>query len=366
MRMNIRLPYNTEKRCGLLRGMPQAHSGIISSTLQQILPAADEKAADWLTRMIFVRALNQCRARGAEDCSAEILYLLPEGTAEQWLRARLAGIRPLEELLSATALTAAADPGTAQNTAGAARPQNFAGAGTVRKFAGADTAKHFSCRIQTTASVSAQIAEPVVTVTVTGQQICPLSRPENPEGWSVIAAGSAGESGSAVLAEVRHTDLSAHFSENFLSGAVPAGLRHFCIPSAAALAGRPEEGRDDLYVCAVGEGGIFAALWYLAEGWNRGFSVRLPEIPIRQETIEICDVFACNPYQMASDGCALTVTCRPARVLECFRAAGFPAQVIGTIRADRDKIIENRGEIRYLDRPAADTLAKGLEFPVQA
>ena len=48
----------------------------------------------------------------------------------------------------------------------------------------------------------------------------------------------------------------------------------------------------------VTEGGIFGALWEMAEASGVGLCVDLKKIPIRQETIEICEFFNLNPYQL--------------------------------------------------------------------
>ena len=41
----------------------------------------------------------------------------------------------------------------------------------------------------------------------------------------------------------------------------------------------------------VTTGGIFGALWELAEASGVGLEIELKKIPIRQETVEICEFF---------------------------------------------------------------------------
>lgn len=52
----------------------------------------------------------------------------------------------------------------------------------------------------------------------------------------------------------------------------------------------------------LSEGGIFGALWEMADGAGIGLDVALKRIPIQQETVEICEFFGVNPYQMLSTG----------------------------------------------------------------
>lgn len=55
----------------------------------------------------------------------------------------------------------------------------------------------------------------------------------------------------------------------------------------------------------VTEGGIFGALWEMAEASGVGLDIDLKKIPIRQETIEICEVYDINPYLLISSGAML-------------------------------------------------------------
>lgn len=41
----------------------------------------------------------------------------------------------------------------------------------------------------------------------------------------------------------------------------------------------------------ITEGGIFGALWEMAEASGVGLEIDLKKIPVRQETIEICEFF---------------------------------------------------------------------------
>ena len=52
----------------------------------------------------------------------------------------------------------------------------------------------------------------------------------------------------------------------------------------------------------VTEGGIYGALWELAEASGVGLEIDLKAIPIRQETVEVCEQFHLNPYQLISSG----------------------------------------------------------------
>ena len=81
---------------------------------------------------------------------------------------------------------------------------------------------------------------------------------------------------------------------------------------------------------------------------------------MRQETIEICELYRLNPYQLRSGGVFLIVTEDESRVVKELSARGIPAAVIGELTNNNDKIIQNGEDIRYIDRPAPDELEKIL------
>ena len=110
----------------------------------------------------------------------------------------------------------------------------------------------------------------------------------------------------------------------------------------------------------VTDGGIMAALWNLAEGADIGLSVDMRKIPVKQETIELCECFHLNPYQLTSAGCVLVVTPRGEELVEKLFANGVKATVIGRTTADNERVMVTEGEKRYLDRPQPDDLTKIL------
>ena len=106
----------------------------------------------------------------------------------------------------------------------------------------------------------------------------------------------------------------------------------------------------------VAVGGIFNALWYMADHWESGFSVQLKDIPVRQETIEICEVEGKNPYYLWSADCWLIAADHGNRVCEALKAQGIPAAVIGVLTDNRDKLLVHDSTVSCLNRPKDDEL----------
>ena len=112
-------------------------------------------------------------------------------------------------------------------------------------------------------------------------------------------------------------------------------------------------------VCAMhdaSEGGIFTAIWELAEGAGVGLTIDLKKLPLRQETVEVCECCNTNPYEMKSGGC-LVMTCEDGPgLVAALGAEGIPAVIVGRLTDSNDRIILNEDEVRYMDRPRTDAI----------
>ncbi len=53
------------------------------------------------------------------------------------------------------------------------------------------------------------------------------------------------------------------------------------------------------------EGGILTAIWNLTGAYETGVEFYLRQIPMRQETVEVCERLELNPYRLYSwDACS--------------------------------------------------------------
>ncbi len=104
------------------------------------------------------------------------------------------------------------------------------------------------------------------------------------------------------------------------------------------------------------EGGILAALWEMAEGSGVGLKIDMRKIPIRQETVEVCELCEVNPYTLASGGCLILAADHGQTLVEQLAGEKIPATVIGQFTDSHDRLIYNGDEKRYLDKPAQDEI----------
>lgn len=94
----------------------------------------------------------------------------------------------------------------------------------------------------------------------------------------------------------------------------------------------------------------------MADGAGIGLDVALKRIPIQQETVEICEFFGVNPYQMLSTGAALIAAADGEGLVQKMALEGIPSAVIGRTTSGKERILRNGEEVRYLDKPQMDEM----------
>ena len=104
----------------------------------------------------------------------------------------------------------------------------------------------------------------------------------------------------------------------------------------------------------IRNGGVFGGLWELSRSMGVGLSIDLKKIPVKQETIEICEFFDLNPYELLSGGSLLIA----ASDVEGLKETGVSAAVIGKTTGSNDKIIRNEEEVRFLEPTKPDEILK--------
>lgn len=205
-------------------------------------------------------------------------------------------------------------------------------------------------------TVSPFVTETIATVTAIGGCVGFEARKMKP-GMDVVMSKWIGLQGTAKIARERKDDLEKRLPSRMIADA--AGYcRYMSVLPEARIAMKED-------VCAMHDisgGGIFRALWELAEVAETGIQIELKKIPVKQETIEICEVFGLNPYELLSGGSALFVTEDGEALVEKLVAAGISATVIGKLTADNDRVLvthtEEGDETRFLERPKTDEIDK--------
>lgn len=175
-------------------------------------------------------------------------------------------------------------------------------------------------------------------------------------GNSIVFTKWLGMEGMVRIVEEKEKSLKERFSAGFLKQI--QSYRESIFAEKEILTAI-EQG--NVWMDQIGEGGILAALWRLSAAAGSGIRVDMKRLPILQETVEVCEYFHLNPYQLASAGSFLMVTENAEALCQRLAEQGIPASVIGQITDNNDKIIQNGEEIRYIDRPAPDEIYKIFE-----
>ena len=111
---------------------------------------------------------------------------------------------------------------------------------------------------------------------------------------------------------------------------------------------------------AVLSGGVFAALWEMAEGAGVGLTIDMKKLPLRQETVEVCEFCNVNPYELRSGGSLIIANPEGTAVVEALAAEGIPAVIVGRFTDSNERLILNEDEVRYMDRPQRDEIYKNV------
>lgn len=172
-------------------------------------------------------------------------------------------------------------------------------------------------------------------------------------GQDIVYAGWAGLEGMLRIIGEKEAELRERFTPAFI-GQMKAYDSELCGLSKIAVA----DAMGVSVMRQVSRGGILASLWDLAKDTELGLNLDLKKIAVRQETIEVCEHFRLNPYQLASGGSFLMLTENGEALADALNQKGIQAAVIGQLTDSNDKIIHNGEDMRYIDRPAPDELMK--------
>ena len=175
-------------------------------------------------------------------------------------------------------------------------------------------------------------------------------------GDDVVATKWIGIEGTSIIAREKEEELRERFAAPFVEEAKNFDQLLSVVPDAAAAVRPGVTAMHD-----VTEGGIYGALWELAEASGVGLEIDLKAIPVRQETIEICEHFRLNPYQLISSGCMLMTAPDGRKLVRDLEKEGVRASLIGRCVEGKAKKILNGEDTAYLERPKTDELYKIYE-----
>ncbi|MDE6531424.1 MAG: hydrogenase maturation factor [Lachnospiraceae bacterium] len=324
-----KLPENIYKR-SVLRELKYKRKEIISGAVIGndcvILSSENEEIA---TGMIYVaekadrigmlavhKAVNQIAALGAEPVAVTGMLLLTEETSEETLKMI---VRQIEKTCEGIGIQAAG----------------------INVSVVPETEKSKWDHLMLTMTGIGKMKK----------RCLPVAKPEQ----DVVLTKWVGLEGTYRIAREKEDELRTRFSAEYIEEAKGFD-RYLSIIPEAATAMKSSVGA----MHNVSEGGIFGALWNMAEHSGVGLEIELKKIPIRQETVEICNYFDINPYALLSTGCLLMTAENGYELVESLHKEGISAAVIGRTTDRNDRLIINEEEKRFLTPAQQDESFKLL------
>lgn len=195
-------------------------------------------------------------------------------------------------------------------------------------------------------------------------------------GQELVVVGYVGLAGTRVILEARKEELKNWFSEEYLDMTARGEGEEAALGLAEC---QGTEANHALTECQsmtadpgmefwsefgaveceqAGAGGIFTAIWNLSGAYETGVEVSLRQIPVAQETIEVCERLELNPYRLYSKGCYLLAAENGGHMVRRLSEKGIPAAVVGSVNRGIAREILNAESRGFLERPQKDELLK--------
>ena len=172
-------------------------------------------------------------------------------------------------------------------------------------------------------------------------------------GDDIIVTKWIGLEGTSIIAKEKEQELLNRYPAQLVEEAKNFDKYLSVLPEAASAVKSGVSAMHD-----VTEGGIFGALWEMAEASGVGLEIDLKKIPVKQETIEVCEFFGINPYELISSGSMLMAAPDGNTLVRELENQGIHAVVVGKAVAGNDRVLMNDDETRFLEPPKTDELYK--------
>lgn len=308
--------------CAIFEPLPEGQmvtcvqEGVVELCCENDLAEAEKEDPSVMPMCrLFQKCANNLAVAGAEPVAAELVIFLPESVEEPELKALMA------------------------EAEGAAAEINV-------QIIGGQT------------RVSSAVRQPLATVT--GYGICKTETAQagarkKLAGQDIIITKWIGLEGTADLTVRNQEGLLTRYPAYLVEEAASFDRYYSILPEAATAV---KSGGCTMHDAS--EGGIFAGLWEMAEGAGVGLTIDMKKLPLRQETVEVCEYCNVNPYELRSGGSLIIASPEGTAVVEALAAEGIPAVLVGRFTDSNERLILNEDEVRYMDRPQRDEIYKSV------
>lgn len=206
--------------------------------------------------------------------------------------------------------------------------------------------------------ITRAVNQPVISVTGVGKAKVDrvITTSGAKPGQDIVLTKWIGIEGTSIIAKEKEEELKKRFPVPFIDKAKSFDEWISVVEDGKIAAAMGATAMHD-----VTEGGVYGALWEMAEASGIGLEIDLKAIPIRQETVEICELFGLNPYNLISSGSMLIAIDKGHDLVRELEKAGIHAMVIGKATGNNDRVVLNGEDRAFLERPKTDELYKIYE-----
>lgn len=168
----------------------------------------------------------------------------------------------------------------------------------------------------------------------------------------IVVTGFAGLEGTGILAKSYSKYLTEKLPPELVNRAINL-LDSISVVNAGILAA--EFGVSAMHDAT--EGGVLGAIWEVAEASDKGMYIYKEKIPVKEETVKICETLNIDPYRLISSGCMI-ITCSNGEGLrKLLNNNGITANIVGKITKE-GRIIKDGGIETEVEPPGSDEIYK--------
>lgn len=268
-----------------------------------------------LPYIAWVKAMNNFAVSGGKPLGVRLLFMLPEGITEADIKSYMSDFN------------------------GLADSENI-------QIMGGNT------------QISKSYEAPSFIVSVLGMESNYVNRSKKVEaGFDIVMTKYAGILGSNVIADSKRDDLGKRLATSYIDSGLFKVEDYSISKEAGVAAAMPD---NVYYMHDVSFGGVYGALWQLGSKLNKGIKINHYNIPIRQQTIEFCELVDVNPYMLEGTGSLLIVAKDGEALALALRENGINAEVIGVVTEKKDRLVQlgESAEKRFLAPVNGDEIYK--------
>lgn len=206
--------------------------------------------------------------------------------------------------------------------------------------------------------VTPAVKQPVIVSTAIGKAVCGESQSGDNmvEGDFIMITKAVGLEGTGIIACDYAEQLKEVMSEDEIAEATSFLDLVSVVPEGVAAGKVGTHGMHD-----ITEGGVLGAAWEMCQIAGKGAEIWYDQIPVKPETLKVCEHFDINPLRLISSGSMVIIVPADKKdaMKKAMETAGVESSIIGVIKSKEFGVMMLKdGKLEEVDPPYADELYK--------